>query len=78
MFGSAYVLDVISDGEQIFDSGIIPTREIADVAYTVVVKEHKDRLTDDSERTVRLIRDGEILAESTIRGGAVLDSLDRR
>lgn len=77
MIGTAYTVDVIADGVQHYDR----LHTSSDAAYhdfgvrvaqTVTVTSTAPGGIHDTEFTVRLIRNGEVLAESTIRDGDVL------
>lgn len=82
MFGSAYAVDVIHDGLQDYDR-LHTSKDAAYHDYAVRVSQTRTVTSTapggihDTEFTVRLIRNGDILAEATIRDGDVLDELIR-
>lgn len=73
----AYVVDIISDGEQVFDSGIISRADALTtygerVANTLAASQEAG--ATGREYTVRMIRNGDILAEATACDGDILAS----
>lgn len=65
----AYVVDAIADGEQLVDSGIIPTEDDAWEEFTKTEKLTKALVKgfwQTKEVTIRLIENGNVLAETTI------------
>lgn len=83
MFGTAYAVDVIHDGLQDYDR-LWTAKNAAYEDYGVRVEQTRTVTSTapggihDTEFTVRLIRNGDVLAESTIRNGDVIDSFDHR
>lgn len=74
---TTWAVDVIRDGEQLFDSGpVIPTEEVAIVGYETVVEKYQ-RQGLPAELTVRLIRGEDVLAETTMRDGEILATVSR-
>ena len=79
MFETTYVVDVLVDGEQVADSGIVTREDSAHATFET----HSHILAtsvdyrDDQERTVRLICNGDVIREKTIRNGEILDELNR-
>lgn len=74
MFGKAYVIDTICDGQQVFVSGIIDNEDDARTMYDQevhIVGTSIDYRTG-LEYTTRLICNGEILAEATQVNGEIL------
>lgn len=77
-----YAVDIISDGEQIFDSGIFADGQQAvecwheRVANTVTAA--REAGATGREYTVRMIREGDVIRETTVGdNGAILATLTR-
>lgn len=66
MFGSAYVVDVVSDKGQHFDSGIITNLAQAEQVYERVRDDVIEVRPLPQEFTVRLIKNGEVLRHTEI------------
>ena len=72
-----YAVDVIADGEQLRNIGFAPWEapraERTYAEYVVATRQIAVREpSDDVERTVRLIEDGNVIHEATIRWGDIL------
>ena len=78
MNSNAWVVDVLADGEQVYDSGVVLGYDNAEALYNRVVGQVlTEQGGEDSQlgdRTVRLINNGNLKAESTCYSGVVLDS----
>lgn len=61
MFGSAYVVDVISEEGQHFDSGIIGSKEEAERVYEQICDDELEVRPLPEEFTVRIIKNGEVI-----------------
>lgn len=73
-----YAVDVIADGEQLLNIDLAPwegdAAEGIYAEYVVATQQIAVREpSDDVERTVRLIEDGNVIHEATIRRGDILD-----
>lgn len=66
MFGNAYVVDVVSDAGQHFDSGIISSLAPAEQVYEDVCNDEIEVRPLPESFTVRLIKNGEVLRFSDI------------
>ena len=72
-----YTVDVIADGEQLRNIDLAPWEDDAAegiyAEYVVATQQIAVREpSDDVERTVRLIEDGNVIHEATIRWGDIL------
>ena len=76
-----YAVDVIADGEQLRNIDLAPWEDDAAeriyAEYVVATQQIAVRQpSDDVERTVRLIEDGNVIREATIRRGDILAELN--
>ena len=72
-----YAVDIIADGEQLRNIDLAPWEDDAAegiyAEYVVATQQIAVREpSDDVERTVRLIEDGNVIHEATIRRGDIL------
>ena len=72
-----YAVDIIADGEQLRSIALAPWEDDATegiyAEYVVATRQIAVREPrDDVERTVRLIEDGNVIHEATIRRGDIL------
>ena len=66
MFGKAYVVDVVSDQGQHFDSGVLASREEADKVLGQIENDEWVIRPLPGQFTVRLICNGEVLRQVII------------
>ena len=81
MAAIGYAVDVIADGEQLRNIDLAPWEDDAAeriyAEYVVATQQIAVRQpSDDVERTVRLIEDGNVIREATIRRGDILAELN--
>ena len=71
-----HVIDVLNDGTQEFDSGVL-NHDKAETTWHQVSRSLKaeERFRDGQERTLRWIDNGEIHREITFRNGEALHAL---
>jgi len=77
MASIGYAVDIIADGEQVRNADFGPweEHEATGAYYEYVAATRQIAVidpSDDLERTVRLIADGEVIHEATIRWGDIL------
>ena len=71
-----YAVDVIADGEQLRNIDLAPWEDDAAEGIYAEYVVATQQLSDDVERTVRLIEDGNVIHEATIRRGDILAELN--
>lgn len=65
--GTGYVVDVVGGGVQHFDSGIIMSEDVANMAFNLIVTGEMPSLPElPNNYTIRLIRNGEVIRKDEV------------